>query len=252
MQLIIDSKYRSIFKNFLYRHKVSNVSRYMDALNNKSIKIFGSINKKEISVIIIVNLINNNYYIEDIIYDDNFIEVGNTLRYAIDFMRQEQLGISIIYDNYPYSLDTSSILLSCSFHCQNIEYTYKIQTKTSLIKRNLELNLKDNEVKKYILRKHKEIYNDELVLNIDNTNTLVSKEDKITGVLRFSLINNAINIHDIYADAVDIYIDLINMMKNLTSKTIIINVIPSRRDLIEALNTLKFEITNSFFKIDLQ
>lgn len=251
MNIVVDSKYKTIYKSFLYKHKIDNVARYMDALSNDKITIFANINKKDMTSLIIVNLIENNYYIEDLIYDDNFIEVGNTLRYATDYLKKEQLGLSIIYDNYPYSLNTSSILLSCGYKCQSLEYHYTLNESTSLIKRNLELNLKNDQVNKYICEKYQSIFN-RSYSNKDNTSTLVSLENNVvTGVLKFSLINESIKINDIFADNVDIYVDLINMMKNLTNKHLEINVSPIRRDLIEALNILKFEIINADFKITL-
>ena len=88
------------------------------------------------------------------------------------------------------------------------------------------------------------------VIDIKKTNIAASRDrnGNITGVLRFGLITDSIYINNIYADDKSTYLDLINLIKNLTNRKIEIGIYPIREDLLSVLSENGFKKSHSDYK----
>ena len=135
-------------------------------------------------------------------------------------------------------------------------------------KNNLVINDKNDDVREYIFNHHLDTlkkFNEYMGvegsylptiedIHLDNINLVVArdKDNKVLGVARFSLITDSIYINSLYADAKDIYIDLIHLIANLTNRRLEIGLYPIRENLIEILKEIGFFINNAdyFYKIN--
>lgn len=217
--------------------------------------VIADIDNDRINALLIANLIKNEYYLEDIMFINNDVGlVKEVFRNMIDILRNDERGLSIVYDNVPYSDMMHEILTETGFKCTYTNYINDNDNRIELIRSNVSINDNDEDVSDYMTIN----YNNECksiaaylgeneikdtIIDASKTNVAVIRNDqnKVVGVLRFALINSVINISNLYADDNSIYLDLLNTVKNLTNRTIEIGMHPIR----ENLNIL---LLNSGFK----
>lgn len=230
--------------------------------------ICASINKDEIDLMIIVNIINNQYYIGDIIENNNTIdEIKELLRFTVDTLKDDERGLNIIYDNFPYKEIMNNIFKNCDFKCSFINFVKEHDDKIYPIKNNININDKTDDVREYLYSNYVDVLKSNMVymnehgnlptiddIHLDNTNMAIVRDDenKVIGVARFSLITDSIFINSLYANSDDIYIDLINLISNLTNRKLEIGLYPVREHLMEILKNMGFIINNAdyLYKID--
>lgn len=233
-------------------------------LNNIDSKLIvtGHIKDGNIQSLLIASLIKNQYYLGDVMFTTSDIgEIKELIRYMIDTLRSDERGLNIIYDNFPYSASMDEILLETGFKCSIINYVYpEANNSYAPLATNIVINDKSILLKKYIcenanrVQKSTTVYlgnsiENELVpddINLESGNYLVAKEnDNIIGCAKFSLVGESIFINTLYADETKTYLDLINMIRNITNRRIEISVLPVRRDLALVLNELGFKRIHS-------
>lgn len=225
---------------------------------------------KEINSMIIINLINNNYYVSNFIGVDNDInELKELIGFTVEVIVHDSRGLNIIYDNFPYSEIMNEVFLQNGFKYNFLNFLKEtLPNQVYRIKNNIVLNDKHDDVREYLYQNHVDtlksfnnymgINNRELPviedIHLDNINIVVarSRENRVIGVARFSLITDSIFINSLYAVDKEIYIDLINQIANLTNRRLEIGLYPTRKDLIEILSELGFTISNAdySYKID--
>ena len=233
------------------------IRQLYDSINDTKI-IVANVIKNNISSLLIVGIIKNNYYLETILLtkEDNE-EIKDLINYAISELRRDERGLNIIYDNFPYNELMHEIMIDNGFKCNYINLVYLADTdKIELIKPNIALNDKSDDVKMYIYKnlvdeiKANDIYlgTNTLIPNIstirlENTNvaTIRDKDGKVTGTLRFGIVSDSLFLDSLYADDEETYRDLINLVKNLTNKNIEVGIYPSRIRLINVLENLGFK-----------
>ncbi len=226
--------------------------------------------KDKIDMMIVVNIINNQYYIGDIYDNGNTVlEIKELLRFTIDVLKEDERGLNIIYDNFPYKEVMDSILKSCDFKCSFINFVKpNVDNKIYPIKNNININDKSDDVRTYLYNNYIDVlksnmafmndFTDELPsindIHLDNTNMAIVRDDdnQVIGVARFSLITDSIFINSLYANSDDIYQDLINLISNLTNRKLEIGLYPVRSRLMEVLKNMGFIINNAdyLYKID--
>lgn len=231
--------------------------------------ICASIRNDEIELMIIVNIINNQYYIGDILQNNNTIdEVKELLRFTIETLKKDERGLNIIYDNFPYKDIMDNIFKSCSFKCSFINFMKENDNKIHPIKYNININDKTDDVREYLYNNYIDVLKSNMVfmndftnslpniedIHLDNTNMAIVRDDenKVIGVARFSLITDSIFINSLYANSDEIYVDLINLISNLTNRKLEIGLYPVRERLMNILKEMGFVINNAdyLYKID--
>lgn len=256
-KLLID-----LYKKINHNSK-NELNNLLSRLNKDKI-VVANIDNNEITSILIATLIKNDYYLEDVIFLRNDIdEVKNIIRHMIEALRKDERGLSIIYDNIPYSESMHQIMIDLGFKCQFINYETE-DNRIELIKTNITINETTDEVSKYMLSHYEAefksiskylgdivIMPDKIDINKTNIAVAKDKDNKIVGVLRFGLITDSIYISNIYADTNEVYIDLINLIKNITNRKIEIGIYPIRDNLINVLNYMGFKKTHSDYKYEL-
>lgn len=225
---------------------------------------------KEINSMIIINLINNNYYVSNFIGNGNDInELKELIGFTVEVIVRDSRGLNIIYDNFPYSEIMNEAFLSNGFKYNFLNFLKEtIPNQVYRIKNNINLNDKNEDVREYLFQNHAAILekfysymgieNRPLPtiedIHLDNINIVVARnrDNEVIGVARFSLITDSIFINSLYAKEKEVYIDLINQIANLTNRRLEIGLYPIREDLIAILKELGFYISNAdyFYKID--
>ena len=214
--------------------------------------VVGNVEDDVITSLLIANLINNEYYLEDFIFLNNDL---NEIRDLLVFMKHElyldQKGLSIRYTNTPYSETMHQMLLDEKFKSDFVHYVKEPDEITELLGHNYLINEYTDEVMSYINSKYEMEYNliskefgnvREEDFDITKTNVVVARNERneIVGFLRFGLINDSIYISNIYGESVYAIKDLINFVRNITDRRIEVGIYPVREDLINILIELGF------------
>lgn len=222
---------------------------------DNSVIVTAKMENNDITMLLITSVIKNDYYLSDIVFTEkNEISFRELVKFTIDELRKDNRGLHIIYDNYPYNMEMSELLLECGFKCTFLNYIYKFENKIFPVKNNILINERTDEVRTYLYEAYKRVTksNDvylgtksylcsEEEINLDKTNIAIAKKsERIIGVAKFALVGDAIFINSLYADNIEGYIDLINYIRNLTNRNLEIGILPVRRDLMEVLSELKF------------
>lgn len=225
---------------------------------------------KEINSMIIINLINNNYYVSNFIGVDNDInELKELIGFTVEVIVHDARGLNIIYDNFPYSEIMNEAFIKNGFKYNFLNFLKEtIPNQVYRVKNNIILNDKHDDVREYLYQNHVDtlskfydymgINNRELPsiqdIHLDNINIVVARnrDNSVIGVARFSLITDSIFINSLYASDKEVYIDLIKQIANLTNRRLEIGLYPIRKDLIAILKELGFSISNAdyFYRID--
>lgn len=225
---------------------------------------------KEINSMIIINLINNNYYVSNFIgIESDINELKELVGFTIEVIVHDARGLNIIYDNFPYSEIMNEVFISNGFKFNYLNLLKEtIPNQVYTTKNNLIINDKNEDVRQYIFNHHLDTLKkfnaymgiDQTYLptiediHLDNINIVVArgKDNSVLGVARFSLITDSIYINSLYASSEEIYIDLIHLIANLTNRRLEIGLYPIREDLISVLKELGFTINNAdyFYKIN--
>ncbi len=225
---------------------------------------------KEINSMLIINLINNNYYVSNFIGLDNDInKLKELIGFTVEVLVHDSRGLNIIYDNFPYSEIMDEVFLKNGFKHNFLNFLKEtLPNQVYRIKNNIILNDKHEDVRIYLHEHHlatlKNFYEYMKITNrslpkiedihLDNINIVVARNrnNEVIGVARFSLITDSIFINSLYAEDKEIYIDLINQIANLTNRRLEIGLYPTRQNLIGILKELGFTINNAdyFYKID--
>ncbi|MCX4365656.1 MAG: hypothetical protein OSJ70_07780 [Bacilli bacterium] len=226
--------------------------------------------EKEISSMIIINLINNNYYVSNFIGVENTIDdLKELIGFTVEVITHDARGLNIIYDNFPYSEIMNEVFTSNGFKFNYLNMLKEaIPNQVYRTKYNLVLNDKNEDVREYIFSHHVETlksFNEYMGvssvslpniedIHLDNINIVVArgKDNRVLGVARFSLITDSIYINSLYAEDREIYIDLIHLIANLTNRRLEIGLYPIRKELIVILKELGFVVNNAdyFYKIN--
>lgn len=231
--------------------------------------MFASINKDKIDYLLSVNIINNNYHMEKLLfkeYDESLTK--DLISFAITELRKDDRGLNVIYDNFPYDEVMNEIMLEQGFKCNYLNMSWSYDgLHQELIKPSISLNDKKDDVTIYIYRrliediKSNDIYlgtnsliPDISTIRLENTNVAVTRDEagNVTGTLRFGIVSNSILLDSMYADNELIYKDLINLVRNLTNKDIEISITPSRVNIIKLLESFGFKKiqTDYIFKLN--
>ena len=225
---------------------------------------------KEISSMIIINLINNNYYVSNFIgIESDINELKELIGFTVEVIIHDSRGLNIIYDNFPYSEIMNEVFISNGFKFNYLNFLKEaLPNQVYRTKNNLVINDKNDDVREYIFNHHfatLKKFNEYMGItssslptiediHLDNINLVVArdKDNKVLGVARFSLITDSIYINSLYADNKEIYIDLIHLIANLTNRRLEIGLYPIREDLIAILKEIGFFINNAdyFYKIN--
>lgn len=243
---------KEFFNNISPRFK--NIEKHMLDNLGTSVITCAYLEGEHINSLIISNLINNQYYMRDIIFlNKNMEEFKELIRYSIDTLRVDERGTSILYDNYPYNEEMSEILLESGFKCGFLNYKLN-SPQIKRIKNNITINDRSEEIKDFIYENYLRIRksNDAYMGCASNTiargdikteykNMAICRDNEgIKGTASFTLVSSSIFINMIYAEEKDIYVDLINLIGNLTNRPLEVGLLPVRRDLMEVLNDLGF------------
>lgn len=243
------------------------ISKIQDNINSDMI-ITAKIDK-EITSMIIINLINNNYYVSNFISREiNIKELKELIGFTVEVIVRDARGLNIVYDNFPYSEIMNEAFVSNGFKFNFLNLLKEaLPNQVYRTKNNLILNDKSEDVREYIYQNHIETlkkFNDYMGIieelptikdiHLDNINIVVarSRESKVIGVARFSLITDSIYINSLYADNKEVYVDLIYQIANLTNRRLEIGLYPIRENLISILKELGFYINNAdyYYRID--
>jgi len=259
MNHILDKSDTEILINF-YRdinmYDEEDIRHLIDNLND-TIIISSIINNNRITSMIIINIIRNDYYLEKLYYineDEN--EIRNLLNYTVSYLRDDERGLNIIYDNFPYHELIHSIMLNIGFKCNFLNLlNTNDDGKIELIKPYIAINDKSDDVKEYLYKKYiDDIKSNNTYLGVEfvlptiddirleNTNIAVirNEENNVIGVLRFGIVSDFLYLDSLYGESEDVIKDLITLVKNLTDKSIEIGVFPTREKLINLLSILGF------------
>ncbi len=245
-----------------FYHKVDNfdeqkIRMLYDTLDHTKI-ICANIQEDAITSMLITNIIKNNYYLEEVIYDHlNYEEMKSLINFTVCELRSDERGLNIIYDNFPYNELMNQTMIENGFKCNFINLIYHNDNeKNELIKPYIALNDKSDDVREYIYQNYiEEIKSNDAYLGtssslpavesirLENTNVAVirNKENKVIGTLRFGIVSDSLYLYSLYADNEETYEDLIVLVKNLTKKDIEVGFFPSRKSVIEFLEKLGFK-----------
>ena len=272
MLKMVNKKDIELIINFYQSIKLfdeDNIRQIYESLEDK-ILIFVSIERDKITSLLSVSLINNNYHMEKVLYE-NYDEdlIKDLISYTITQLRQDKdRGLNIIYDNFPYDDVMHEIMLEQGFKCNNINLSYQnINDKQELISSSISLNDKSDDVKIYIYKRLiEEIKSNDLYLGtnslipdistirLENINvaTIRDSSKEVCGTIRFSLVSDFILLDSLYASNEENYRALINLVKNLTLRRLEISISPSRVNLIKLLETMGFQKLQAdyFFKLN--
>lgn len=230
--------------------------------------ICADIDQDKITSLLTVNLINNQYYLEDVLTSNEDIErIKDLLSYSIEVIRSDERGLNIIYDNFPYREIMDKIMIESGFKCNFLNYSREYDGVITNVLSNININDKETDVKEYLYEKYVQVIKDEDEylgkeskklptideIHLDNVNIAVVRDTsrKVIGVARFSLITDYIFINSLYAESDEVYIDLINLISNLTNRKLEIGVYPVRKDLMRVLESVGFIRTHSDYVIKL-
>ena len=223
--------------------------------------VIGNVEDDKITSLLIANLINNEYYLEDIIFTDNDInEIKGLLTAMIKELRNDERGINIIYDNAPYSEILNLLKIEAGFKSDFVNFVNDTENRIELIRNRVLINDLSDDVNQYMIDNYNKEY--ELIkgyvgetlqperLDPSKTNIAVCRDenDKVIGFLRFGLITDSIYISNIYGDTEEVIVDLINLVKNLTNRKIEIGIYPVRDDLINILLNNGFRKAHAEYK----
>lgn len=220
--------------------------------------LVGNVIRNNISSVLTIGLIKNNYYLQNIhMVNEDFEEMSDLINYAVGELRRDERGLNIFYDNFPYKELMHEIMIDSGFKCNFMNLVYIADpTKSELIKPNIALNDKSEDVKRYIYRnlvetiKANDLYlgTDSLIpdpstINLENTNVAVVRNNKgeVVGTIRFGIVSESLLISSLFADEEETYRDLITLVKNLTNKNIEIGITPSRVKVINTLENMGFK-----------
>lgn len=245
----------------------AHIRQLYEEINVSKILVANIVNNR-ITSLLISNIIKNNYYLENVVsLNYNEEEVKDLIRCAVSELRKDERGLNVIYDNFPYKDIMHEIMIDSGFKCNFMNLVYEsIPDKIELIKPNISLNDKSDDVKKYMYRhlvdviKTNDLYlgTDSLIpdistINLENTNvaTIRNSEGKVSGTIRFGIVSDSLFLYSLYADDEETYKDLISLVKNLTNRNIEIGMYPSRVKLINTLEKLGFKKnqTDYFLKL---
>lgn len=216
---------------------------------NKSKIVVGNVEGERLTSLLIANLINNDYYLEDFIFINNDInEVKDLLAYMKHVLYEDQRGLSIIYTNIPYSETMDTMLKNEKFKCDYINFVNDNINRIELIRNNVVINEVNDEVNAYMLDHYNaeyrviceyfgEIKKVSDVIDASRTNIAVAKnsQQQVIGVARFGIVADSVFINCLYGDTDEVIVDLINLVKNLTNRKIEIGIYPVRDDLNRVL-----------------
>lgn len=224
---------------------------------------------KEITSMIIINLINNNYYVSNFFgFEKDITEIKELIGFTVEVIVRDARGLNIIYDNFPYSEIMNEVFVSNGFKINFLNFLKEtLPNQVYRTKNNLVINDKNEDVREYIYHNQLDTlskFNDYMGvtnklptiddIHLDNINIVVArdKDSIVRGVARFSLITDSIYINSLYASSKEIYIDLIYQIANLTNRRLEIGLYPIREDLISILKELGFYINNAdyYYRID--
>ena len=272
MLKMVNKKDIELIINFYQSIKLfdeDNIRQIYESLEDK-ILIFVSIERDKITSLLSVSLINNNYHMEKVLYE-NYDEdlIKDLISYTITQLRQDKdRGLNIIYDNFPYDDVMHEIMLEQGFKCNNINLSYQnINDKQELISSSISLNDKSDDVKIYIYKrlieeiKSNDLYlgtnsliPDRITIRLENINvaTIRDSSKEVCGTIRFSLVSDFILLDSLYASNEENYRALINLVKNLTLRRLEISISPSRVNLIKLLENMGFQKLQAdyFFKLN--
>ena len=237
------------------------IQHIIDTLGTTSIVTVNQ-HEDKITSLVVTTLIKNEYYLGDVVITNiDLEEIRALLRYTIEVLRDDERGLCILYDNSPYSEQMNEILLKAGFKCNYLNYTYDNKSsKIEPIHSEIVINDKSDAVRRYIFENYERVmrsndlyqgYNtiskmQESDIRFDNSNIVIAKrQNENLGVARFNLITDEIYISMLYASDKSIYIDLINMIKNLTNRNLSVGVLPVRKELMEILHELGFKKSHS-------
>lgn len=225
---------------------------------------------KKINSMIIINLINNNYYVSNFFgIEGDVNEIKELIGFTVEVIIHDARGLNIIYDNFPYSEIMNEVFISNGFKINYLNLLKEtIPNQVYRTKNNLMINDKQDDVREYIFAHHIDTikkFNEYMGfeptslptiedIHLDNINIVVARgrDNVILGVARFSLITDSIYINSLYANTKEIYTDLIHLIANLTNRRLEIGLYPIREELISLLKELGFVINNAdyFYKIN--
>ncbi len=222
---------------------------YQDLDDTKVVCAYLRDNK--ISSLIITSIIKHNYYLEKIaITHEDILEIKDLVSFTIRELRKDERGINIIYDNFPYSRLMHQIMLENGFKCNYINLiNLRRQDKIELIKPNIALNDKSEDVKTFIYNNLVEEVKSNIAtgVNIDipspdsvhleNTNVAVIRDNanQVIGTVRFSIVSNSLYLSNLYGESNNVISDLLSLVKNLTTRNIEIGLYPNNSRIIELL-----------------
>lgn len=245
--------------NFLkknHRFDEDKIRMLYECLDDTKI-ICANIENDEITSMLITNIIKNNYYLEEVIYDHlDYEEMKSLINFTVCELRKDERGLNIIYDNFPYNEIMNQTMLENGFKCNFVNLVYQNdEEKVELIKPYIALNDKEEDVREYIYKNYvEEIKSNDAYLGtntsipdittirLENTNVAVirDKDNKVIGTLRFGIVSDSLYLYSLYADNSETYEDLIVLVKNLTRKNIEVGFFPTRQSVIELLESFGF------------
>ena len=251
MLKMINKKDIELIINFYQSIKLfdeDNIRQIYESLEDKLL-IFASIERDKITSLLSVSLINNNYHMEKVLYE-NYDEdlIKDLISYTITQLRQDKdRGLNIIYDNFPYDDVMHEIMLEQGFKCNNINLSYQnINDKQELI----SSSIKSNDL--YLGTNS--LIPDISTIRLENINvaTIRDSSKEVCGTIRFSLVSDFILLDSLYASNEENYRALINLVKNLTLRRLEISISPSRVNLIKLLENMGFQKLQAdyFFKLN--
>lgn len=112
-----------------FYHKVDNfdeqkIRMLYDTLDHTKI-ICANIQEDAITSMLITNIIKNNYYLEEVIYDHlNYEEMKSLINFTVCELRSDERGLNIIYDNFPYNELMNQTMIENGFKCNFINLIY--------------------------------------------------------------------------------------------------------------------------------
>lgn len=238
------------------------------SLNTSKI-LCATINDNKISSLMIVNIIKNNYYLEEIVFINNNVnEIKDLISFTINYLKQDERGLNIIYDNFPYSELMHQIMNENGFKCNLINYISDLENiNYEIISPNIHINDKSEDVRQYIYDKYlKELGEmDEYLeikspkfeidsIHLENTNIAVVRDlnNKVVGTVRFGIIDQSIYLYSLYGEENEIIFQLINLVHNLSPRKMEIGILPVRKSLMNYLEIIGFKIlqTDYILKIN--
>lgn len=233
------------------------ISKIYNEINESQI-ICANIVDNKISSLLISAIIKHDYYIEKIVLlKEDFDEIKDLISFTVRELRKDERGLNIIYDNFPYNELMHQIMLENGFRCNYLNLIdVRNYDKIDLIKPNIALNDKSEDVKDFIYNNLVEEIKSNIALtgvsinipdkasiHLENTNVAVIRDESkcVVGTVRFGIVSDSLYLYNLYGNTESIIRDLLCLVKNLTTKNIEVGIYPTSTRIIEILENNGFK-----------